>query len=107
MNPLHEYRWQDHVVRSGWWKLDLLLAAVSICFIFLAFEAEHGSDRVFASADRSRGTPCEANERSPRAEIVGPVKKGAQPNRDCVQHGDMRWRPSFEIKDAGPNAPSS
>jgi hypothetical protein len=107
MNPFHEYRWQDHVVRSGWWKLDLMLAAVSICVISTTFDAEQGSDRALASSDRPRSAPCDAGEGMPRAEIADASKKDALLKSNCAQHGDAREKPSSDAKNAGRGGPST
>jgi hypothetical protein len=107
MTPYYEYRWQNHVVRSGWWKLDLMLAAVSICVISAPFEGERGSDRVLASPDRPRTAHCDAGERELRTEIVGPSKKDLRLNGNCAQHRDARGRPSSDVEGTGPSGPSS
>jgi hypothetical protein len=91
MKPFNEYRWQDHVVRPGWWKLDLLLAAVSICVVSAPFEAERGSDRVLASSESPRSAPCNTGETEPGAEIADPSEEDAPPNGNCAQHGDVGW----------------
>lgn len=107
MKPFSEYRWQDHVVRPGWWKLDLLLAAVSICVISATFEAERGSDRVHASSEPPRSTPCNTGESEPGAEIVDLLERDALLNGNCAQQGDVGGRPSSDAKFAGPSEPST
>jgi hypothetical protein len=107
MNPFHEYRWQDHVVRSGWWKLDLLLAAVSICFISATFEADGGSDRVLASSDRPATAPCGAGERARQAETADLSSEDLPLTERCAQDDRPRWKPPSDGRETELNGPSS
>jgi hypothetical protein len=107
MNPFHEYRWQDHVVRPGWWKLDFLLAAVSICVISATFEADGGSDRALMSSDRPRAAPCDSGERAYQAEPADLSNEGSPLTGRCAQHGGARWTPPSDHRESGLNGPSS
>jgi len=61
MDGFEEYRWQDHVVRPGWWKLDMLLAAVSIGAFALTFDTGVGGDREIAAREAAQSAHCRAD----------------------------------------------
>jgi hypothetical protein len=103
VDHFEEYRWQEHAVRRGWWKLDAVLAAISICVISAGFEAETGTDRTLAASESGR---C-ATARTGSAN-TGHAKAEPQPDQACDRPEIARdWMPSPEVGQDGPAAPSS
>ncbi len=63
-----EYRWQDHVVRPGWWRLDVLLAAVSISIATVTLEPGAEGNRATAARETAKNAQCQPDAQA--AEVL-------------------------------------
>jgi hypothetical protein len=96
MDRFDGYRWQDHAVRPGWWKLDLVLAAVSICVISATFEPDVGADLATTALESPQTPRCKAD------------KERVVADRSCEDPEIAReWMPSSHMRHVAPAGPSS